>query len=191
MVLTPHCAALFLATVIAATTPVPWQFQVRFPSELDSTNPPSNVPGTTMVLMKYEAVASPDVQEARVKTVTAAAGRTERSNTPPDVLSGKDLNEAHIKTKLSNILRDLGVGTGSPEQELARSKILIHILENLRAGGLASQLTDLFRKGTTEGGTPQDEDGGRQEKGNGKDEEEVADSDIDDQGKALTLKHPL
>ncbi|XP_063848497.1 coagulation factor X-like isoform X2 [Scylla paramamosain] len=180
MVPTPTRAALFVAAVMVATTPVSRQPQLVFPSELDPPYLPSAVSGTTVRRTKYEAVGSPDVQRAMMKTERAAAGRPERSNSP-DVLSGSELNEAHIKNKLSSILRDLGVGTGSLGQELARSGILLQILERVRADGLASQLTNLFIRGTTDGNTPRGEGGDRQEKDYGGDEEEATDDDIDDQ----------
>ncbi|MPC66686.1 Enteropeptidase [Portunus trituberculatus] len=183
-------AVLFMAMVMAATTPMPRQFQVMFPSELGRPILPSAVPGTTVLLMKYEAAGSPNIQDATVKTVRAAAGRQERSNIPLGVLGGSDLNEAHIKYKLSNILRDLGIGTGSPGHDIASSKIMIHKQENLRAEGLASQMTNLFRRGTTESAMPRSEDGDSQKKDYSEDKDKVADDDIDDQGCGVQQPEP-
>lgn len=176
-------AVLFVVAVMAATSPVQWQFHIVFPSEPDRPNLSLAAPATTMRLMKYEAAGSPHVQTAMVK---AAAGRKERSNTLPDVLTSLELNEAHIKYKLSNILRALGIRTGSQGLDLARSGILLQILERVRADDLAKQLTNKFRIGTTDGGTPQSEGGDRQEKDYGEDEE-VAEDDTDDQGKSRMM----
>lgn len=179
MVARPLCTVLFVV-VVAVTTPVSKQSRVALSRDLDHLTLPSAVPDAKAQLVKYEIMDSPDSPRAEARAVQGTSDSQGRSNTP-DTPSGSEVNEAHFKYKLSSILKDLGVGTGSSGQDLARSGVLLELLEKVRTEGLAGQVMNLFRSGSppimnTVGG-------GEEGKDNGGGEEDAVNDD-DPQGKA-------
>ena len=188
MVATSLYAVLFVVVVVVATTPVSRQVQDVFTRDRDPLTLPSVVLHTTKQLVKYKVMASPDLQEARVER--DSSGNTGTSNTP-HLPSGSELNETHFKCKLSSILKDLGVGTGSSGQDLARSGMLLQILEKVKTEGIAGQVMNLFRSGSapslnTDGDTP-----GGEEKDNGRDEKDAVGDANHPQGEANSSTHTI